>query len=314
MNTSIVKNKILSELPKSIDYLIACAGFEERCLSMVEFLPRDRVTNVGLFYYKQFSQFCNTQKSAFKEKFDCKEYILDNSEPHTIADSFVEFFNDVEDNIEKPNLVVDISSFTREAILIILKIVKINKESFSDVYFFYRKADVSDSLSDGIINVRSILGYMGDFDPGKPIHLVLLSGFEYERAKGIIDIIEPAKISIGLGSESESITDELRRKNQEFTDKLVAYYSNDDIFIFEHSLINLNDAKNTLSEIVDRYIDYNVVIAPLNNKVSTVAAGLLGIDNDAIQLCYSQMGSYNIKDYSSPLDDCIIVNISQLLD
>ncbi|ELX4133047.1 hypothetical protein QJ368_001978 [Vibrio vulnificus] len=313
MNNSIVKNKILSELPESIDYLIACAGFEKRCLSMVDFLPRDRVKNVGLFSYKQFNQFCDEQKSAFNDKFHCKEYTLDNSEPHTIADSFVAFFNDVELGAEKPNLVVDISSFTREAILIILKIIEINKESFSEAYFFYRNADVSDSLSDGIINVRSILGYMGDFDPSKPIHLVVLSGFEYERAKGIIEIIEPAKISIGLGGESESITEELRKKNQDFTDKLIAYYSSDDIFVFEHSLINLIDAKNTLCKVVNKYEDYNVVIAPLNNKISTVAAGLLGISNDALQLCYSQMGSYNIKDYSSPLDDCIIVNIHQLL-
>ncbi|MEZ8825177.1 hypothetical protein AB6E04_12490 [Vibrio amylolyticus] len=313
MDISLVEQKVTSELPNEIDCLIVCAGFEDRCLSMPEYLSPKRVKNIGLFSYLQFDEHCNHRKQLFRDKFDCKEYVFDNSEPHSIADKLVECFSNMGEFDNNPNLVVDISSFTRETILIILKLVELNKHKFSEVYFFYRKANVSDSLSDGVINIRSILGYMGDSDPGKPIHLIVLSGFEYERARGIIDIIEPAKISIGLGSESESINDSLCKKNKEFTNKLLAYYSEDDLSVFEHSLINPVDAKNQIESIVEKYPEHNVVVAPLNNKVSTVAAGLLAIEHEDIQLTYSQMASYNLIDYSEPIDDCIILDVNALL-
>lgn len=307
MVTSIVEQKILSELPQHIDYLIVCAGFEDRCLSMPQFLPRSRAKKIGVFSYLQFNEFSQSRKAIFRERFDAVEYNLDNSDPKTIADSLVDYFSDLDCFAYKPNLVVDISSFTRETMLIIQKFIDLNKESFSEICFFYRKAKVSDLLSDGILSVRSVIGYMGDFDPNKPIHLIVLSGFEYERAKGIIDIIEPSKISIGLGAKGESITEKMFEKNSIFTNKLMAYYSRDDLHIFEHSLIDYVKAKNKLHEIVDLYSGFNVVIAPLNNKISTFAAGMLGIEREEVQLCYSQMGNYNVSNYSIPIDDCIII-------
>ena len=47
---------------------------------------------------------------------------------------------------------------------------------------------------------------MGEIEEYKPLHLVLLSGFEISRAKEIIDTIEPDYISIGFGDKNRSIS------------------------------------------------------------------------------------------------------------
>jgi hypothetical protein len=49
---------------------------------------------------------------------------------------------------------------------------------------------------------------------------------------------------------------------------------------------------------------HNILIAPLNTKISTLGAALLALENDAIQLCYATAHHYNEARYSTPGDYC----------
>ena len=47
----------------------------------------------------------------------------------------------------------------------------------------------------------------------------------------------------------------------------------------------------------------NTVIAPMNNKISTVGAALAALKNPNIQISYAQADIYNVVGYSMPNDD-----------
>lgn len=277
---------------------------------MYEYLETDRVSSVAIFYFEQFVESTSEYLKLLEKKFDPKVYKLDYSKPIDIADGIVDFLKSSEDSTPKKNIVVDISTFTRESLLIILRYLLVHKNNFSEVILFYRCASVAPVLSDGVESIRSVLGYIGDISLDKPTHLVLLSGFEHERAKEIIDSLEPDFISVGYGAEGQSITQELYELNKKFTATLVAYYSGENIRVFKHSLKDPISVKNDLLQLVDEKPEYNTVIAPLNNKISTIGAGLAGAANADIQIIYSQVEEYNESNYSQCVDDCFIFSLN----
>lgn len=306
MLSNHLNNKMSQSLPTKIDHVIVCASYEDRCLSMYNYLHSEFGGKISVFYLNQFKESAQDNIRKYAEKFDANLIEVDNSKPTTVADAIVDLFKLSE---EKINVVLDISTFTREILLILVKYFKLFRSNFGTITLYYRAANVADNLSSGLVQVRSVLGYMGNIETNKPLHVIVLSGFEYERAKEVIDILEPNLISIGYGSQEESVTHELQKKNKQFSERLIACYSHENINVFEHSLIDPLTACEKILAIAELHPDHNVVILPLNNKISTVAAGLAAHKNADIQICYPQMASYNTISYSQALDDCFIFHL-----
>jgi len=299
-----------NNLPEVIDHFLVCASYEDRCLTAYEYIDKDKVVKTSVFYYKQFREHVMHNAELLKNKFSGTLLEMDNANPVTIANTVIEALSsDIESTKRKKNIVVDISTFTRESLLIILKYILIYKDSFSQIILLYRSAEVSNTLSNIVESVRSVIGYMGKTIPERPTHLIVLSGYEYERAIDIIDNIEPDYISIGYGQKGESISDAIQENNETFSQKLAAHYTTENIKIFTHSLVDIKKLKIQLNSIIAEKPNHNIIIAPLNNKISTVAAGLSAIENSHVQICYSQMAIYNYQSYSKPLNECYIENM-----
>lgn len=312
MNESLVKKKIDDCFPKKIDYLLTFASFEDRCLSMFEYLDPEKVDKTAVFYFSQFTETSSDHLESLKNHFDADVYEVEYDTPTTFADAFTSLFSGSDSADSYGSLVVDISTFTRESLLILLKFLMLNQHKFEEIIIFYRFALVSDYLSDGVCSIRSVLGYMGDVSIDKPTHLIVLSGFECERAREIIDTLEPDHLSIGYGSKDKSISEILHEKNVEFTNKLMAYYSGENIGVFEHSLRDPNEVKDSVLRIVGNKSGYNSVVAPLNNKISTIGAALASATDNSIQLIYSQMEEYNQTAYSQSIDNCLIFDLKKI--
>lgn len=294
----------LNSLPEKIDFFLMCASYEDRTLTFYNHIEASRINNFKLFYFEEFLKYTKSNIMKYEGKFNLSKYRLSISSPISIADSLIECFANLKD---KSNVVIDISTFTRESLLIILKYLKLNSDNFSEIYMFYRCANVNPELSTRVKQIRSVLGYMGELEEYKPLHLILLSGFEILRAKEIIDTIEPDYISIGFGDEKRSISKSLFEINNDLTKKIISYYKGDDVLnVFNHSLIDIYEVKNTLLQLVDDNANHNFVIVPLSNKLSTIGAGLAALENPRIQLCYSEVESYNIENYSQIMDECFV--------
>ena len=71
---------------------------------------------------------------------------------------------------------------------------------------------------------------------------------------------------------------------------------------------------STIEELINKYgEEYNIVLSPLNNKVSTIAVAFVALKNENIQVCYASANQYNINEYSTPCDYFLIFEMSQFL-
>lgn len=106
-------------------------------------------------------------------------------------------------------------------------------------------------LSRGVKDVRSVLGFPGTMLPSRKLHLIILTGFEVERASEVILRYRPASMSIGLGAKEQSISDSHHSKNKEFFDGITAFatsknYSTDEVSQFAFSCISPTETKGQL--------------------------------------------------------------------
>ena len=298
MNKAIPSSSLNKSISTPIDLFITCASFEDRCLSASFELPIDKIESATIFYMEEFADHSSDNKSKLLDYFGDKgrDFPLSNHNPRSTADCI---FKTLHGKVENNNLLIDITTFTRESLLILLKALYDTKSLFNECQLIYTCAtQISENLSYDLVEIRTILGYIGEMKPTVPLHLIILAGFEYERARQVIDAYEPDFISIGYGGEDESVADHLHELNIKFKSKLASIYENDVVFEFAHSLVDPFVTKNRLAEIVRNRVKCNTVIVPLNTKISTVGAGLLAIEQPELQICYTEMANYNFNNYS----------------
>ena len=204
---------------------------------------------------------------------------------------------------------IDITTFTHESLLILLKILFDFSKANESYQFGYTGAheysigqDVPKKwLSKGCKDVRTVLGYSGIIDPSKKLHLIILVGFEHERATELVHKIEPDMISLGFGSKKGSVRKIHHQANIYYTDlvrKLLPVHG--DVKRFDFSCESPESVKEGIINQINKIKDHNTVLAPMNNKISTLGAALCAFEKDELQICYAQADIYNYLNYSSP--------------
>ena len=73
------------------------------------------------------------------------------------------------------------------------------------------------------------------------------------------------------------------------------------------------ECKSAILEQAKKYNDYNVIVSPMNNKISTVSCALAAYDNENIQLAVAIPMVYNSEMYSTPGDYCYLIEIPEFL-
>lgn len=61
----------------------------------------------------------------------------------------------------------------------------------------------------------------------------------------------------------------------------------------------------------EAHANMNLVVAPMNSKISTLGAALAARVNPDIQLCYAPAVTYNFENYSKPCDCAISFTIKR---
>lgn len=304
----------------NIRTFMTCSSFEERCFIIPQLLPIDQEIKKIFFYNTNEDKvIISNAERLVNENTNSEKIPLNSDDPidnYTIIDSLLEKLNTEKD---KGNILIDITTFTHETLLILLKAIEINRELLNKVYIAYVGAgDYSYNLTDdgekwlskGIKTIRTVLGYPGLTDPSKKNHLMILFGFESERTKRIIEEYEFDKISLGFAKISESVQSNHYKINYARHKELLNEFPNASEFQF-----SLIDAAQTKKDILDylktnQLEDLNTVIAPLNTKISTLGAGLAAIENEKIQLAYAKPNIYNVNGYAKANEDIYLEMIS----
>lgn len=240
-----------------------------------------------------------------------------SNDPIVGADAFLRAFEKLRPQ-ENVSVLVDITTFTREALAVLLGVLRMVVGPKGRVSCIYNSAKQYGGggervwLSRGIREVRSVLGFPGDILPSNRCHLVVLFGYEVERPAGLIETFEPNLLSLGVASREHSISEVVYRAQQGFLEQMRSLYPVGNLLEFECSAKNPFDAKQSLLDHLDKYRGLNTIVAPLNTKLSVVGACLAAFERPDLQICYAQPNAYNLSDYSLPSDTLFLFELSKI--
>ena len=293
-----------------IDVFICCGSFEARCRTVADKLLPANVQHVLVVENKNLSAYVGENAKYLRDKFGAKtvDIATDSTNSVLTADNLQNALKEISSG--KPqSFLVDITTFRHESLLILLHLLYLSTKSTDTILLIYTTASdysVGDAvenkwLSKGIEKVRTVLGYPGDISPSNKMHLILLVGFEYQRASKLIEILEPSIISMGSGA-MQSSTDDKHVASQEFFSNLLRRITatHGNVNWFEFSCNDPISTKNAILMQKQKYPSYNTLVAPMNTKLSTIGAGLATFEDSRIQICYTQATQYNYQGYSSP--------------
>ncbi|WP_173982872.1 hypothetical protein [Magnetospirillum sp. SS-4] len=239
---------------------------------------------------------------------------LSKSNPVGIADAMMANIGTVAEGGRPVRCVVDISTFTHEALLILLRVLQFTLPANSEVTYVYTPAKEYDPgtpteakwLSRGLGGVRSVLGYSGTWLPSRKIHLIVLVGFESDRARKLVEAYEPDALSLGIGCVgplSATLEDVRKVFYQEIAEAFPQYSD------FEFTPGDPFAVRDVLLAHIDKFPGHNTVIAPMNTKISTIGAAMAAFEREDVQLTYGSAGIYNTDNYSVAEDHCMVFTI-----
>jgi hypothetical protein len=223
---------------------------------------------------------------------------------------------------ESESFLVDITTFTHESLLILFKLLSSPSRQNRRITYIYTSArDYSTSeagdqkwLSKGIVEIRSVLGFVGEVMPARKNHLIVLVGYEHERASRLIESFEPNRLSLGHG-RAGSVTSPSHYEANRYFHRLVlnaaARYAN--VTSFEFSCNDPYEARDAILAQATSTPDSNHIVAPMNTKISTLGCALATVRDPTIQLCYAQPSQYNYESYSASGESCYLFDHDELL-
>ena len=302
-----------------LDLFVCSASFEERCKAVPMAIPASRKCLIAynLDYLEVLAGNLATLQERYPGAALCE---MRTDRPLLTADHIVAkldyFWPDRSAN--KPNRVgVDVTTFTREALLILMKYVWLKMGPQDELIVYYNRAreyamglpESEKWLSKGIAEVRSVLGFPGRLLPSRANHLIVMTGFEDVRALRLVSEWEPSLLSLGVADPGDKHTAEHQKINEERSRRVGNIFGPVESFSF--SAYDPLKASDALTLQTRRAEGMNTIIAPMNTKISTIGAGLAAWHDPNIQLCYAQAETYNVAAYSAPGDAVYLVSIDK---
>lgn len=312
----------LSEIENSLinyDLFICDSSFESRCLEIASKLNSKQFKKVIICHFEENYKESNDNLIKLKELFPGNHVVIELTKNDPLI-NYDRLYDELI-NFRFQNALFDISTFTREMFLIIIRLFKQDYFSDKKLTLCYNPSDKYSSvpkgelsklwLSKGVNEIRSVLGYSGDFSPIKRIMLIVLIGFEAERSQILIDSFEPNLLYIGKAPKSNSANNDIAEINEFNYNKIINL--NPNALEFEFSCIEIKPTVETLCHIIENNkASYNIVISPMNNKLSTLAVASAVFKHPEVQICYASTNLYNVDTYSIPSDFIHLIEVEEL--
>lgn len=314
---------IASKLPPKIDAFICASSFESRSLTIPLKIAAERIS-VALVLESD-----RILKEAAENTARLLAHFGDSAtRVRTYPGSPIESAESMDKGVRKflsdhptcENVVLDVTTFTREGLLILLRLLQWRLPAHCRCTLAYNAAlryagaksedPGKDWLTQGVSEVRSVLSYPGEMLPSRKTHLVVMVGFEFQRSCALVDSFEAHRLSLGCGSPATETGGGHYQENKRQFDALKDIYVNVDEFEFPTD--SPNETAAAIRRQIDKYKNHNVVIAPMNNKLSTIGAALVAMGDNTIQLVYAEAMLYNYAHYSEPSDDCYVFDLPEL--
>lgn len=287
----------LSSYTKSIDLFIGGIGQEERFARGWNILRETGVTvnNKIIFYFNEVLNSWSDRENEEK-KFDTS-FCIEHSDYKLRIDLYNEiggllaFRKHIESSfpsIRNMNIVIDISVMIKPYIFLLLK--HLDNFNAKTLYFLYAEPASYDILTKGTMIAKDVPGYSGAKDLRKKDALIILLGFEGNRAVEVLNEVNPdLTIPVnGFPSYRPNFKDRSIMENKELLSeddilKNLCYAPANDPF----------ETKNLLEEIYSKYSHkYNITIVPLGTKPMAFGSCLFAMEHKDCRIVYSYPKEY----------------------
>ncbi|XEG74762.1 hypothetical protein QA447_11210 [Pseudomonas sp. abacavir_1] len=317
----------LSELGKSFQdrdfLLIVGLGFDERSLSALKAIGPSSPRRVAALlnparldidqalYLDEFKDIAGGEAVVIGDGY--------NSIVETI-DSLQSFL--LKEDCSESDIIFDITSLSHELLIAVVGLLAIEKilGRVTLIYtgaekYSYNTSPGQQWLSRGVTEIRSVLGFPGLMLPSRKLHLIVLAGFEVERAAEIIARYEPARLTIAHGGKDQSVSEQHYQSNKQYVEEIRDFLVerssiSEGVSSFEFSCVDPFETCDLVCRYVEDLEGENIVICPLNTKVSTVGVALAGLKYPWLQICYAQAAEYNLQGYAKAGDSVAVISFS----
>jgi len=290
-----VSNKIRTIENNRDDIFIVCASFEERTTAVVDrFDENFSVENSFVFKYDEKNR-TNLREINFEKLVRMqKRYsesvspiICNHHDPLDGINKFQELCKIKETVFKNKNITIDITTFTKQYLLVLLKFIEIqNPKSVRLLYTEPEDYAIKwkKPLSHGSIDTVSVPTYGGHFYSEKESLLILLLGYEGDRAYGIWERLAPHKTIILIGKPS--FRDSWEGRVEGLNKKLISKLPKDAIKYIP--TLDPFAVGKGLDELIDQFKQkFNIAISPLGPKPQVVGCYLSVRKYADVQVIYA---------------------------
>ncbi|MGD0921571.1 MAG: hypothetical protein ABSA70_07390 [Terriglobia bacterium] len=201
-------------------------------------------------------------------------------------------------------ITVDISTFTKRHLLLLLKSVD-DLGMWDSLKLLYTEpkdyvADLYLQMSTGVRQINPVPGFINAESLSKPLLLVILLGYERDRAMALFNALEPNETVLIVPSPPYHA--EWKGRTEEMNRDLITLIGHEKLK-YAHSL-DPNGLRNDLSHLLGQNGEYplhhwHCCVAPLANKPQTVGLYLFWRENPGrFSIIYAQALKHNEPFYS----------------
>lgn len=307
MNINIAK--LTDKISSEYDLFVCSSGFEDRWYSIASSLINNPITRFVVLVQSDEdpSKSGGLEHLKSYENAEIEEISIHQLNPIDLWKVIAsEIVSKIEN--EKSKVLIDLTSMRAECIHFFVAQLS-DKGVRGKVSFVYCGAgayltginEEDRWLTRGVKDIRSVLSYPGIMKPSRKAHLIILTGFDLDKAKELILHYEPASISLGIGLEpyAEEFL-EINRTYEQQVEAFIRGLSSKSLVVskFEFYSSDANKTKECILEEARKFSQSNITVAPMNTKVSTFGASLAASENEEIKLCYVEPLEYNRENYS----------------
>jgi hypothetical protein len=293
---------------QSDDLFISCISYEPRTTGVLEILDKNYRARTGMFIVndrsKSVHQNISLLKSLIKNKhiFDdisIKEYSIDN--PIGIIIKIDEIIKAKFPEKQTVNITLDMTTIPRVQLLSVLYYLRHHPKLNILRILYISPQKYGKWLARGHRYSTIPSFFEGPLIFEKKTALVILTGFESERAISLIDDVEPAKLILVMLMQEAS--KEFKRLSSKVINQIDVRRNIDK----EILTISANDpfyCKNIIIDLINKHSKlYDFFVAPMGTKLEVLGTYLAYEENPNFRIIYPRAFVYNTEGYSEGCKD-----------
>ena len=121
--------------------------------------------------------------------------------------------------------------------------------------------------------------------------------------------LEPSVLSLGTPDPEKGHAAEHDEKMQ-IRKKRWLSHQGAEVTEFSFDGYSIEKCIESIRLAVGEEMSMNTILAPMNTKVSTLAAGIYALGNPSVQITYAQADVYNHARYSRPAEEVYVFDLS----